>query len=472
MSSFFAEDFLLDTATARRLYHGCAAALPIIDWHCHLSAKELAENLRYNNLSQAWLGADHYKWRAMRCCGVDERLITGEAEDLEKLRAFAACMPRLAGNPLYAWTHLELKGFFGIGQPLSPATADEIYSRASDGLQKMPVRTLLLKSNVKLICTTDDPADTLEYHERLAQEYAEGEFPVRVLPAFRTDAVLCIEKPGYAAYLKKLGGCAGTEIRGLEELKAALRSRMDYFQAHGCRAADQSFTSVPKLFAGESEMERLLQKALRGEEIGASEAEGFRGSMLLFLAEEYAKRAWGMELHMGPIRNANTALFKQLGADAGGDITGESLDIQALAGLLDKLNESNSLPNTVLFSLNPNDNAALCALCGAFGGRVRQGSAWWFNDSLNGMLEQLTTYASMLPLGEFLGFVTDSRSYLSYPRHEYFRRLLCALLGKWAESGEYAADMAALRELVKAVCVGNCMEFFGFDELEQEVHNG
>ena len=456
MDAFICKDFLLDTETARNLYHETAAKLPIIDYHCHIPAAEIAGDIKFENITQAWLYGDHYKWRAMRACGVDERLITGDASDEEKFRAFAGCMPHLIGNPLYHWSHLELKRYFGIEIALSDKTAGEVWEKANTALYLLSARTIMERSNVKAICTTDDPADTLEHHRIIAEDKT---FNIKVLPAFRPDLALGTEKPGYADYIKKLGTAAGVTIESFSDLTAALSKRMDVFDSLVCRACDHGLLAFPMVGKGLPDADAALQKRLAGGVLTNTEENALRGELLLFLGREYAKRSWVMEIHFGVLRNTNRRMFDRLGADSGFDNMSAADSIPALTAFLDTLCAEGNMPKVLLFSINPTDNAPLCTLCGAFGNNVQQGSAWWFNDTLNGMREQITTYASLLPLGKFIGFLTDSRSFLSYTRHEYFRRILCGWIGRKVENGEFTNEPEALEALVRGVCYENAKAF-------------
>ncbi|MDR3345003.1 MAG: glucuronate isomerase [Oscillospiraceae bacterium] len=426
-----AETFLLPTETARELYHTIAARLPIADWHCHLPVSEIAEDAPCGNIAQLWLAHDHYKWRAMRCLGVPESHITGVAADWDKFAVWAACIPQLIGSPLYHWTHLELRRFFGINEPLNPDTARNIYARANEQLANMTVRDLLRISNVELLCTTDDPASSLIWHEKLRDEYAAGSFGIRVLPAFRADNLLY----GGREYLDEMSAVSGIDAHSEQGLADALSARADAFSALGCRAAD---FSAPNVNADNMEQIRRLTKIC-------------------------ADRNWVLETHLGVMRNVNPRMLAEIGKDAGGDTIKPAHSItQGLFRLFEDFAARGQLPKTILFSLNPADNAVITALCGCFGDKLRQGSAWWFNDSLPGMRAQLSNYAAALPLATFPGFVTDSRSFLSFPRHEYFRRLFCGMLGDWVERGEYPRDWDALERLVRGVCHDGAMEFFGF----------
>lgn len=461
--AFMDQDFLLDSPVARELYHGTAAKLPIIDYHCHIPPREIAQNSVFPNLTKAWLAADHYKWRAMRACGVEERLITGEADDEEKFRAWAACMPQLVGNPLYHWSHLELQRYIGIDMPLSPATADEIWTQGKKALARLSARRIMELSGVERLCTTDDPADTLEYHQIIREDTS---FATQVVPAFRPDRALAVEKPDFAAYIGTLAAAAEIPVVTIDDLKAALSRRMDAFAEAGCCAADHGLTVFP-FVEDQAAARAAFEQAMEGKLPSAAQAEAFRTELLLWLAREYNRRGWVMEIHFGVLRNTRTDQLVRLGADAGFDNMGQPACISSLTRFLDTLATEGVLPKTLLFSINPADNAPLCTLCGAFGATVQPGSAWWFNDTLHGMREQLAVYASLLPLGRFLGFLTDSRSLLSYTRHEYFRRLLCGWLGERVERGEYPFDRTALETLAADIAYHNCRRFFAWTDKEK-----
>ncbi len=479
MKYFMDENFLLENDVAEVLYHNYAAEMPIIDYHCHVSPKEIAEDKKYRNITEIWLGADHYKWRAMRSCGISERLITGDASDYEKFEAFASALPSLIGNPLYHWSHLELKRYFGYDGVLSPATCEEVWNLANERLASddMSVRSIIKRSNVKLLCTTDDPTDSLEYHVALAQDKT---FDVRVLPAFRPDRALAIEKPDFAEYIAKLSDMSGVEITGFAELCEALERRIAFFDALGCRTADHgldeqvtyddSITAVQQI----SIADVALKRTLAGEKVNAEMIGVFKNAAIRFLAREYTKRGWVLQLHMGALRSPNTVMFNKLGADTGYDAIGGVPCVRELAKLLNTLNSDNALPRTILYSLNPNDNAALAVLIGSFQytseeseglanmPKMQHGSAWWFNDNKNGMKAQLENLANLSALGKFVGMLTDSRSFLSYTRHEYFRRVLCSVIGGYVERGEYPLDIDALAQMVCDICYNNTKDYFGF----------
>ena len=465
MKAFLDDDFLLTTPTARRLYQ-VARSMPILDYHCHLDPKEIAQDRRFENITQVWLGGDHYKWRLMRANGVDEAYITGDAPDREKFQKWAETLELAIGNPLYHWSHLELRRYFGYEGVLNGDTAQEVWELCNQKLQEpgMSARNLIANSGVTLVCTTDDPADSLEWHQQLAQD---SSFPVKVLPAWRPDAAMGLERPEYLDYLQRLGQAAGVKIRTYADLKEALLSRMAFFDKMGCRASDHALTVAVCQPASEEELERVFQKRLEGEPLTQEELAAFQTGFLRFVAGEYKRLGWVMQLHYGCRRNNNTRMFHKLGRDTGYDAVLQGTPSLEVAAFLDLLASQDALPRMVLYSLNPNDDEGLNSVIGCFQdgtplGRIQQGSAWWFNDHKTGMVKQLTAFANGGLLGNFIGMLTDSRSFLSYPRHEYFRRILCELLGAWVENGEYPADWKALEKMVRGVCYNNAVEFFGF----------
>jgi len=469
MKSFMGRNFLLTTETAKALFHRYAEKLPIIDYHCHVSPKEIAEDRQIPNIAELWLGGDHYKWRAMRTCGIPEKYVTGDASDYEKFKAYAKIMPSLIGNPLYHWSHLELRRYFGIEDILSEDTADKIWEETSEKLAdpSMSVRNLIRQSGVELLCTTDDPADSLEYHKLLA---ADDSFATKVLPAFRPDKCFNINKPGLAAYYEKLGAASGVEIKDVDSLKEALSRRIDFFDKMGCRTADHGLDEFgmfvkPNTYAANQALETAL--ASDGRDVTMEQLCVLKCEMLTFLAGEYAKRGWVMQLHMGVARNTNSAMWKKLGPDTGFDTVGFT-NIPAIIELLDRMENGAGLPRTILYSIDPTANGAIGSVLGAFQTsgdgfpKVMQGSAWWFNDSIDGMREQMKSLANLSAFGKFLGMLTDSRSFTSYPRHEYFRRILCDLVGGWVEDGLYPFDPEALATLICDICYNNTKDFFGF----------
>ena len=459
MKNFMDKDFLLSSETARQLYEAYAAPMPIIDYHCHLDPREIYEDRQFENITRVWLGGDHYKWRLMRSAGVDERFITGDADDREKFQKWAETLGLAIGNPLYHWSHLELRSYFGYEGVLNGDTAEEVWKLCNEKLRRpdMSARNLILRSRVKALCTTDDPADTLEWHQKLADE---GDFPVKVLPSFRPDKALGIEKPGYLDYLARLG--APESFAGL---KARLTERLDFFCALGCRVSDHGMEAVPLAPAPEEEIEGIFRRRLAGQLPTPLEEKQFKTALLLHLGRAYARRGLVMQLHFGVIRDNSPRIFRALGPDAGIDSIGDAISAKDLAAFLGALDETGELPKTILYSLNPNDNAALVTVMGAFQtgeavGKLQHGSAWWFNDHKGGMIRQLSTLAADGYLAGFVGMLTDSRSFLSYARHEYFRRILCDLIGSWVENGEYPGDPKALRTIVEGICFYNAERYF------------
>ncbi len=473
MKAFMDEEFLLSTETAKTLYHKYAQQCPILDYHCHIDPKEIYEDKKYPNIAQLWLGVggshfgDHYKWRLMRSFGVEEKYISGTEPDEERFVKWAECLGRAAGNPLYHWSHMELKAYFKFNGNLTGKNAREVYAMCNERLKspEMSVRGIIKMSGVKLICTTDDPADTLEWHEKIA---ADKSFNVQVLPAFRPDKAKNIEKPTYVEYLRKLGSAAGVEIDSFCALKKALSLRMDYFAAHGCVESDHALEYVMCVPAEDDELEAIFAKRIHGEEITAEERQKFYTAFMLFAGREYRRRGWVMQLHYGSKRDNNTMRFAQLGADTGYDCIDNYAPSSALANFLDKLCSAGELPKTVIYSLNPADNAAIDSIIGCFQSseavsKIQHGSAWWFNDHLDGMTAQLKSLANLGALAGFIGMLTDSRSFLSYTRHDYFRRILCRILGEWVEEGMYPCDIDTLGELVKDISYNNAVRYFGFD---------
>lgn len=460
------QDFLLNTETAKELYHNFAAAVPVLDYHCHINPREIAEDRKFDNITQVWLGGDHYKWRQMRSNGVDEYYITGDAPDREKFQKWAETLEKAIGNPLYHWSHLELQRFFGYHGVLNGDTAEEVWNLCNAKLQEdsMSVRNLIRQSNVTLICTTDDPADDLLWHKKIAQD---DTFEVQVLPAWRPDKAMNLEKPDYTKYLEKLGTAADVKINTFEDLKTALRKRMAFFDEMGCRASDHALEYVMYAPAGEEEIEQIFAKRLQGNQISREEELKFKTAFMMFAAGEYNKLGWAMQLHYGCKRDNNTNMYRKLGPDTGYDCINNYAPSSETADFLNALNEAGSLPKTILYSLNPNDDEALGTILGCFQdssaiGKIQQGSAWWFNDNKTGMVKQMTSLANLGLLGNFIGMLTDSRSFLSYPRHEYFRRILCDLIGGWVENGEYPKDMKTLEKIIKGISYNNAVRYFNF----------
>lgn len=460
------EEFLLSTETAKKLYHEYAEKMPILDYHCHIDPKEIYEDRKFDNITQVWLGGDHYKWRQMRSNGVEEKYITGDASDREKFQKWAETLEMAIGNPLYHWSHLELKRYFGYDGFLSGDTAEEVWNLCNEKLQAgMSARKLIEMSNVTLVCTTDDPADTLEWHKKIA---ADPTFTVQVLPAWRPDKAMNLEKPDYTAYLKKLGEAASMEIKTFADLMEALKKRMDYFASVGCTVSDHGLEYVMYAPVSEETVEQIFAKRLTGEKITKDEEHQFKTAFMVAMGKEYHKKNWVMQLHFGVKRDNNQKIFRELGADAGIDCISNYNPADQMADYLNALADTDELPKTILYSLNPIDNAAIGTIIGCFQdssciGKIQQGSGWWFNDNKTGMIEQMTSLANLGLLGNFIGMLTDSRSFLSYTRHEYFRRIMCNLIGGWVENGEYPADYKTLEKIVKGISYNNAVRYFDFN---------
>ena len=462
---FMDADFLLESETAKHLYHTYAAPAPIIDYHCHIIPEQIAKDIQFENITRIWLGGDHYKWRLLRANGVEERYITGNAPDRDKFRKWTETLENAFGNPIYHWSHLELQRFFGFHGTLGRNTADEVWELANARLasKDYSARGLMRASNVKLICTTDDPADTLEWHRRIEETKKPGD--AVVYPAFRPDKAFQIEKPDYLPYLEKLAEAADTEINSFHSLTDALAKRILFFKEHGCRAADHGLDYVPFARVTPEEANRILQKRLSGKDVTPEESLQFKTGVLLFLAEKYHESGWVMQLHFSCKRNNNTRMFNLIGPDTGYDSISTDTSVVQLSAFLDTLESQGTLPKTILYSLNPADNALLAALMGCFQGdgyfgKMQHGSAWWFNDHKAGMRDQMISLANSGLFGSFVGMLTDSRSFLSYPRHEYFRRILCDLLGGWVENGECPDDEELLAAYIKNISYNNAASYF------------
>ena len=468
MVPFLNDNFLLSTPTAVELFNGYAKDTPIIDYHCHLVPAEIASNKQFNNITEAWLYADHYKWRAIRACGFDEKFVTGGASDYDRFKAWAATIPNLIGNPLYHWTHLELQRFFGITEPLSPKTCDAIWEKCNAALKtNMGAKDLITRSNVKVICTTDDPADTLEYHKQIA---ADRDFGTKVFPAFRPDKAVNIEKAGFKEYIEnKLSAAYGAPIENIDALLDAFTKRLDFFASLGCKTSDHGIDYVPYVPCTAKEADEIFKAAMSGKALTVEQADKYKTFLLTFFAGEFTKRGWVMQIHYGVMRNQSDVNFAKLGPDAGFDTIAGYDCVRNALQLLNSFEKAGSLPKMVFYSLNPTENAAIDAMCGCFQSntdgvrsKIQHGSAWWFNDHLEGMRDQLRSFAATGVLANFIGMLTDSRSFLSYPRHEYFRRILCDYIGKLIENGEYPADIETAGQIVKAISFDNAKEFFGF----------
>ena len=476
MKEFMNRDFLLESETAKHLFHDYAENLPLVDYHCHISPREIYENRRFNNLAEVWLGGenpdgsyfgDHYKWRLMRSNGVSENCITGSADNKERIKKFAESLEMAIGNPMYHWTNLELQKFFGENEPLTPENSDEIYDRCEKKLREddaLTARGLILQSNVAFIGTTDDPTDSLEWHIKLREDKS---FPVKVCPSFRPDKAINISKPGFTAYIEKLAASAGMEkIETLSALKEALRSRLEFFVSLGCRASDHGLDYIPFREHTEAEAEAAFEKALSGSSLTLEEAEKYQTCILLFLGREYSRLNVAMQLHYSCLRNMNQRMYEKMGPDTGFDMISQNTCGGSVAQLLSALDFTGECPKTILYSLNPADNQQLDTILGCFQsdeipGKLQHGSAWWFNDTKSGMEEQLKSLANLSLLGNFVGMLTDSRSFLSYARHDYFRRILCNVIGQWVENGEYPNNEASLKKIVQGICYYNAARYFG-----------
>lgn len=463
MKNFMDSDFLLQTDTAKMLYHDAAETMPIFDYHNHLNQKAILEDSQMDNLTQVWLGGDHYKWRAMRAMGVPEELITGNGSDYDKFLAWARTIENSIGNPLYHWTHLELQRYFGITAPLSEATAKQIWDSANEQMRskEFSVRNLILRQNVKYMCTTDDPADDLEAHKALKNE----NFGCTVLPTFRPEKAMAIEKPGYADYIAKLSEVSGVDIKNVDDLMKALEKRMDYFISVGCVVTDHSLEGCFYQPATVEDVDRVMKKRLEGEELTAAECGMYKGYVMIALGKMYARKNIVMQLHIGALRNNSSRQLATIGVDSGFDSMDDIKYASYLSTMLNEMDKENLLPKTVLYSLNPNDNEMLASMAGNFqGGGIRGkmqfGTAWWFNDHKPGMEAQLTVLSSIGLLSPFIGMLTDSRSFLSFPRHEYFRRILCNVVGNWVENGEYPNHPDFLKEMINNISYNNAYNYF------------
>ncbi len=461
---FLDEKFMLKNETAVHLYEDYAKDLPIFDYHCHLNPKEIWENNKFKNVFEIFLGGDHYKWRAMRSNGISEDFITGDQPDYDKFLKWAETVPYLIGNPLYHWTHLELKRFFGITKTLNKDTADEIWNQCNEMLtdDSFRPRALIKRSNVAMVGTTDDPVSNLEYHQKLAS--LDG-FDTVVAPSFRPDKAVELQRAGFADYINELGQAAGISVCCYDDVVKALTNRIAYFHENGCRISDHGLEGVPYGEGTHEQLEDIFQRAMAGKSITAEEADFYKCSLLQVCAREYARLGWTMQIHTGAIRNNNTKMFEKLGPDTGFDSIHDLNIAYSLSRLLDSLETEGKLPKTILYTLNPKDNYVLGTMLGNFQGsevpgKIQFGSGWWFNDQRDGMEEQMKALANLGLLSRFVGMLTDSRSFLSYPRHEYFRRIMCNLIGKWVEEGEYPQDEEMLKTIVQGISFYNAKQYF------------
>jgi glucuronate isomerase len=467
-SVFITEDFLLQTPAARRLYHDYAEGLPIIDYHSHLPAEQIARDHRFRNLAEIWLAGDHYKWRAMRAYGVDERFCTGAASDWEKFQMWAETVPQTLRNPLYHWTHLELRRVFGIGDRLlNPRTAKGIWEECNAKLARpeFSCRGIMRRMNVALVCTTDDPADSLEHHKAIA---ADASFRIRVLPAWRPDKGMAIASPkGFNAWVDRLAAAADVDIKDFASFLDALRRRHDFFHAAGCRLSDHGLEAACDEDYTDAQIKAIFAKVRRGRKPDAAEVLKFTTAMLHEFALMDFEKGWVQQFHLGALRSVNTRRFEEIGPDKGFDTIGDGDTARPLARMLDRLERKGKLAKTILYNLNPADNEILAAMIGNFQdgripGKMQFGSAWWFSDQKNGMERQIEALSNIGLLSRFIGMTTDSRSFLSYPRHEYFRRILCNILGGEIESGLIPRDWALAGGMVKDICHDNAEAYFGF----------
>ena len=461
MKEFLGNDFLLDSPAARELYFGYAEKMPIYDFHCHLNPKEIYEDKRYRSLTEVWLGGDHYKWRLLRQFGIDERYITGDATDEEKFAAYAKTMPYCIGNPIYSWTHLELRRFFGIEDVLTPETADSIYARANEQLSELTARKLIKMSNVKALCTTDDPVDSLEYHVLLSYD---EDFDVTVRPSFRPDKAMKIDQATFIPWIKQLGEVVGYPIDSFVTLKKALLQRAYFFDKVGCVCSDHGLDTFDYLPSTPEECEAIFAKGIAGETLTSDEIEKYKGALLIALGKIYNELGWVQQYHIGALRNNSQRMFERLGPDTGYDAINDTNFAPKLSAVMNELDKTGELPKTVLYCLNPRDNETLAAMMNCFQGGVRGkiqfGSGWWFNDQKDGMQRQMESLMQVGLISQFVGMLTDSRSFLSYTRHEYFRRILCSKLGDLMENGEYPYDVKFVGKIVEDICYNNAAAYF------------
>ena len=466
MKAFMDRHFLLETKTAQKLYHDFLAPkiTPIIDYHCHINPKEIWEDRKFENITQLWLGGDHYKWRFMRSCGINEKYITGDAPDYEKFCRWAECLGKAIGNPLFHWSHLELQRYFGYSGCLNKKTADEVWKLCNVKLQEesMSVRNLIKQSNVKFIGTTDDPIDSLEWHQKIA---ADKSFDVAVAPSFRPDKAMNIEQCDFVDYITKLAAVTEMEIKTFADVKAALTKRMEFFDTKGCKASDHGLEYVMYYPATQEEVEAIFAKRMADNVLTKEEEYKYKTAFMLFQGRKAKELDWVMQLHYGCKRNNNKLMYDKLGSDTGFDCINNHAPSIQVADYLNALAMTKELPRTIIYSLNPNDNETVTTIAGCFQDstavcKIQQGSAWWFNDHESGMTKQMESLASLGNLSGFIGMLTDSRSFLSYTRHEYFRRILCNLVGWWVESGRYPCDMEMLEEILKGIAYENVKSYF------------
>ncbi len=475
MKKFMDREFLLETETAKHLFHDYAEHQPLVDYHCHISPREIYEDRRFNNIAEVWLGGknpdgtyfgDHYKWRVMRSNGVSEDYVTGDKPDIERFRKFAEALELAIGNPMYHWCNMELKQFFGYDKPLTPENAEECWNFVNDRLQNDPdltVRGIIKKANVAFIGTTDDPTDSLEWHEKIA---ADPTISVKVCPSFRPDKAINIGKAGFAAYIGKLAESVGkTSLDSVKDVCGALTERLEFFKKLGCRASDHGLDYIPFKPGTEAEADAAFRKVMAGGTATAEECEIYQTFILMHLGREYHRLNIAMQLHYACLRNANSRMYAKLGPDTGYDMISQTTCGDSIARFLDALDGEGNCPKTILYSLNPADNEMIGTLIGCFQsdetpGKIQHGSAWWFNDTRSGMEAQMRSLANLGLLGNFIGMLTDSRSFLSYARHDYFRRIVCNMIGNWVENGEYPDNEAALKRIVEGISYKNAARYF------------
>lgn len=471
MKKFLDENFLLHTETARQLYHDFAKGMPVIDYHCHLPPEQIASDINFENLTQAWLYGDHYKWRAMRTAGVSEDYCTGNKPDADKFRRWAETVPYTLRNPLYHWTHLELQRYFDVNDILNADSADTIYEECSAKLQtpEYSVRNLLRKMNVKVVCTTDDPVDTLEHHRKVA---ADG-FGIKILPAFRPDKAMNVDDAtAFNTYLTKLEAVSNVDVHSYTDYLDALKSRHDFFATMGCTVSDHGLEQVYAEDYSDAEIEAAFDKIRSGKELSPEENGKFKSAMLHIFALWDHEKGWVQQYHLGALRNNNSRMLQRLGPDTGWDSIGDFSQGRALAKFLNRLDSSNQLAKTILYNLNPADNELMATMIGNFNdgstpGKIQWGSGWWFLDQKDGMTKQINALSNMGLLSKFVGMLTDSRSFLSFPRHEYFRRILCDLFGTEIERGELPVDIAWTGKVIQDICYHNAANYFNWKEISQ-----
>ncbi len=470
MKQFMGDDFLLNSKTANHLYHDYAKQMPIIDYHCHLSPKEIYEDVHFQTITEAWLKGDHYKWRIMRAHGVEERYITGDASDEEKFMKWAETISLAIGNPLFHWTHLELQQFFDYHGVLNNESAKEVYELCNKKLKTLSARKMIEMSNVTHLCTTDDPIDDLCWHKLIKEDKS---FKVKVMPAFRPDKSMSINRNDYLDYIAKLSKVSEININSFASLMEALKKRIEFFNENGCSISDHGMDLIVYKEASEEEIETIFHKRLNNQDLSQDEIYKFRTAFLLKMCKEYAKNNWVVQLHYGVVRDNNEKLFKKLGPDAGIDSIGDNAQISMLAKFLNALAKTDELPKTIVYSLNPIDNTAIetviaCFQEGPTVSKLQHGAAWWFNDHKDGMEAHMKSLANEGMLAHFVGMLTDSRSFLSYARHDYFRRILCNLVGEWIENGEYPNDELYLEKIIKGISYNNAYTYFNFDVEEKQ----